>query len=53
MNTYPLTLSTGTNLNGEWQGSWTVDDDYLYNYKLILEASAGTADPVRVEITLR
>lgn len=48
----PLTLATGTNTKGEWQGSWPVNDTYLYTYKLVLQATSGTKT-ASVEITLR
>lgn len=41
-----------TTTDGEWQGSWPVNDTYLYTYGLILQATSGTKT-AKVEITLR
>jgi hypothetical protein len=48
----PFTLMSGTNTNGQWQGSWKMTDTYLYTYQLILEATSETKTGT-VEITLR
>ena len=42
----------GSAADGTWQGSWTVDDSYLYNYNLILTAVSSRGQ-TSVEITLR
>lgn len=36
-----LSLVSGTNLEGEWQVSWTVDDTILYKYILKITATGG------------
>ena len=43
-NSYPFKLITGTDTDGEWQGSWTVENSHLYTYELTLNAvsSNGT-----------
>lgn len=47
-----LNRVSGTDINGTWEGSWNVDDTYLYNYHMIIKAvsSKGTSS---VDITLR
>ena len=45
-------LIDGSAADGTWQGSWTVDDSYLYNYNLILTAVSSRGQ-TSVEITLR
>jgi hypothetical protein len=37
----PLTLNGGTNMNGDWQAQWTVDDTVLYKYILNMSATGG------------
>jgi len=48
----PFTLTSGTNTNGQWQGSWQITDTYLYTYNLVLQAESSN-DSASVEITLR
>lgn len=42
----PLELTSGEKTNGQWQATWTVNDSFLYRYKLNIEASndAGTQE---------
>lgn len=49
---HELKLVSGTTTSGNWEGNWTVQDTYLYNYVLTLEAVSlsGTSS---VNITLR
>ncbi len=47
-----LSVSEGTNTNGTWTGSWTVNDTYLYNYIVQIIAKAGNEEQ-NVELTLR
>jgi len=49
---YSFKLVKGSDTNGEWQGSWQVEDTYLYTYALTLNA-ASASDPASVTITLR
>lgn len=49
---YALKLIKGTNLNGEWQGSWKVTDSYLYTYIITFEAKSSSSTAT-VPITLR
>lgn len=44
-------LVSGTDTDGVWQGSWPVNDTYLYVYGLILEAESNKS--ARVEMVLR
>lgn len=32
--THPMTMSEGTDTNGTWTGSWSIDDTVLYRYDL-------------------
>ena len=45
-------LISGTNTSGQWQGSWKINDTYLYNYVLTLQAESGKSVG-SVIITLR
>ena len=45
-------LISGTNTNGQWQGSWKVIDTYLYSYVLTLQAESGKSVGSAI-ITLR
>ena len=49
---YPFKLISGTNTDGQWQGSWKMDDTYLYNYLLTLTAESANKSAT-IEITLR
>lgn len=49
---YPFQLISGSATDGQWQGSWTVNDTYFYTYNLILEATSSRGQST-VEITLR
>lgn len=49
--TYPLQLVSGTNTNGDWQGSWTINDSYLYTYIMEITAkSGGVGTPIPLGI---
>lgn len=50
----PITLTriNGSDLAGEWQGSWIVDDTYLYTYIMIFEAQSKNGKTT-VESTFR
>lgn len=50
--TYPLRLTSGTNLSGSWEGSWTIDDTYLYTYIFDVTAASGS-EQTSVAITIR
>lgn len=39
--TYPLSLSSGTALNGIWSGEWETDNTHLFNYAFLVEATDG------------
>lgn len=49
---YPFKLISGSNTNGQWQGSWKVEDTYLYTYALVLKAESSNKS-ASVEVTLR
>jgi len=49
---FSLQLISGTETDGQWQGSWTINDTYFYTYNLILEATSSRGQST-VEITLR
>lgn len=48
---YELKLISGTSIDGQWEGSWQVDDSYLYTYAIVLKAVSNKS--ASVEITLR
>lgn len=39
---YEFELISGTKMDGVWQGTWTVEDTYLYSYGLVLKAESNT-----------
>lgn len=49
---YPLKLSSGTNLDGVWEASWSLSDTYLYLYQLAVKAK-NAKDEWEVTITFR
>jgi len=49
---YPLTLISGTNLNGEWLGSWVVSDTHCYIYRMEITATNEIHSTV-LTVTLR
>jgi len=42
--TYPLKLISGTNLDGSWQGTWTLEDSYDYRYQAAIKAKNATSE---------
>lgn len=53
LGSVPLDLISGTNTNGEWQGSIQITDSYLYTYILVLQAESQEGVKSTVEIALR
>jgi len=49
---YPLTLISGTNLNGEWRGSWVINDTHCYTYQMEITATNEIHSTVLI-VTLR
>ena len=49
---YSFKLISGSDTDGDWQGSWPVTDSYLYTYVLTLNA-VSSGSPGSVTITLR
>lgn len=47
-----LKLTSGTATDGQWAGTWTINDSYLYTYNLVLTATSARGQST-VEITLR
>lgn len=47
-----MQLTSGTVTDGIWEGTWTVDDTYLYTYNAIIEASDGKESNA-ITLTLR
>lgn len=41
---YPLKLISGTNLDGTWQGTWTLEDSYDYLYQAAIKAKNTKSD---------
>lgn len=52
--TFPLTLTrvSGTDTNGQWQTSWTVEDTFLYTYIMTITAQSGDASS-KVDLAIR
>lgn len=48
----PMKIISGTNTNGVWEGSWTVDDSYLFTYVATITASDNT-ETNKIDLTLR
>mgnify|MGYP001558152017 CR=1 FL=1 len=42
--TYPLKSISGTNLDGTWQGTWSLKDSYLYTYQAAIKAKSATSE---------
>lgn len=53
-NTFPFSLSliSGTDINGTWQGSWLNLDTYCQNYMLIIVATSASGQS-RVELAFK
>jgi hypothetical protein len=51
--TYPMTLISGTNTDGQWQGTWTVEDTLLYTYTFIFTAKAQDGTQSKITIARR
>lgn len=51
---FPLTLSkvSGTDTDGQWQTSWTVEDSVLYTYIMTITAVSGGASS-NVDLAIR
>lgn len=47
-----LTLTSGTNTDGIWEGSWTIDDSIDYIYNATIEAKDGK-DTAKIDIMFR
>jgi hypothetical protein len=50
--TFSLSLISGTNTNGTWQGSWLNQDSYCHNYKLSITAKSES-DQSSVVLTFK
>lgn len=48
-----LKLVSGTNVDGVWQGSWRITDDYNYNYQIMLVAKNNENTESKVTLTFR
>ena len=49
---HPFKLISGSDTDGQWQGSWKVTDTYLYTYALVLNAESSDSS-ASVEVILR
>ncbi len=38
--TYPLSLASGSETNGQWSGTWTVEDTVLYTYAFTISVES-------------
>ena len=50
--TYPLKLTSGTNLDGEWSGTWVMEDSYDYKYQMAVIAE-NAKDAWSITLTFR
>ncbi len=48
----PMEIVSGTSTNGVWEGTWTVDDSYLYTYVATITVTDGT-ESNKIDLTLR
>lgn len=48
----PFKRVSGTDMDGQWQGTWTVNDTYDYTYMITIEADSANGH-TRDEIALR
>lgn len=48
----PFTRVNGSDMGGEWQGIWTVNDTYFYTYVILFEAESANGK-TKVESTFR
>lgn len=49
---HPLTLKEGTNTDGTWEGSWTINDTHDFTYNVTIEAKDDT-DTAKVDVMVR
>jgi len=49
---YELLPGSGTSMNSNWTGEWTIDDTYLYTYVLSIQATSSSGTST-VDVTLR
>lgn len=50
--TLPLTRTGGLDVGGVWTGSWTVPENYLYNYIITVTAKSGNEE-TSIPVTIR
>ena len=48
-----LELVSGTNVDGVWQGSWRITDDYDYTYQISLAAKNNEGTESKTTLTFR
>ena len=48
----PLSLISGTNYNGNWQGSWAVNETHCNSYQMVISATNATGTSTDI-ITLK
>lgn len=51
IHTYPLSLTSGTTLNGTWQGSWVVHDTHMTTYRTTFYAIDSNNESGEVTLT--
>ena len=52
-SSFPLSLSSGTNTNGIWTGSWVVDSTYDFVYLMSIQATNAIGKMFQTDLTLR
>jgi len=53
IKTYPLSLTSGTNLDGGWYGSWVVHDTHVAKYFTTFTAKTADLTAAAQELLLR
>ena len=48
-----LKLTEGSDVDGVWQGSWKISDDYDYNYQIVLVAKNNEGTETTTTLTFR
>lgn len=48
----PMSLISGTDISGMWEGAWIMQDSYFYSYRAIIDATSSNGTR-SVNITLR
>lgn len=53
LRSFPLALNSGTDLEGEWSGSWVVADTHNRSYMVTIRATNAAGQSSKADITMR